>query len=252
LLGSTSTLNRDVNLGLDFSKPYLVDLQSFLVIGLTSAAQLNDQTIGVIKGSPAKGNALDFLNANGITASVSEYATSTALAEALRNGEIKAIASDLPRLMGYQATIAGSSLLQETFSSQPLAVALPENQSQLKDPVNWIVQAPAAAAELGIGFGDLPSRLAQAERGGADLMVITPQTRVFLELNASTTEASSTDASSLGKALGLARGFTREVLARLGAASQRWQRHVSMASTIDQIVARSIVNPDKSGLTRDQ
>jgi hypothetical protein len=83
-------------------------------------------------------------------------------------------------------------------------------------------------------------------------MVITPQTRVFLELNASTTEASSTDASSLGKALGLARGFTQKVLARLGAASQRWQRHVPMASTIDQIVARSIVNPDKSGLTRDQ
>jgi general L-amino acid transport system substrate-binding protein len=242
LLGSTSTLNRDVNLGIDFSKPYLVDMQSFLVMGLQSAAELDSQTIGVINGSTAKGNALGFLNANGITASVKEYATSTELAEALRNGEIKAIASDRTRLMGYQATINGSKLLEETFSIQPLAVALPENQSQLKDAVNWIVQAPAAAAELGIGSGDLPALLAQAERGGADLDAIAPQTRVFLELDASTTDssitdASTTDASSLGKALGLARGFTQKLLARLGNATEMWQRHFPMASNIEQNTA---------------
>jgi hypothetical protein len=69
--------------------------------------------------------------------------------------------------MGYQATISGSSLLEETFSIQPLAVALPENQSRLKDAVNWIVQAPAAATELGISSRDLPGLIAQAERGGA-------------------------------------------------------------------------------------
>ena len=232
LLGSTSTLNRDVNLGIDFSNPYLVDMQSFLVIGLSSAAELKDQTIGVINGSTAKGNALGFLNANGINASVTEYATSTELAEALRNGQIKAIASDRTRLMGYQATITGSALLQETFSIQPLAVALPENQSSLKDAVNWIVQAPAAAAELGIGSGDLPALLAQAERGGADLNAIAPQTRVFLEL-----DATSTDTSSLGKALGLARGFTQKLLARLGNATEMWQRHFPMASNIEQNTA---------------
>jgi general L-amino acid transport system substrate-binding protein len=199
---------------------------------LKSAAELKDQTIGVITGSTAKGNALSFLNANGINASVTEYATSTDLAAALRNGEIKAIASDRTRLMGYQATIAGSSLLEETFSNQPLAVALPENQSQLKDAVNWIVQAPAAATELGIGSGALPGLLAQAERGGADLKAIAPQTRVFLELDPSTS-----DASSLGKALGLARGFTQKVLARLGNATEMWQRHFPTASNIEQNTA---------------
>ena len=232
LLGSTSTLNRDVNFGIDFSKPYLVDVQSFLVRGLKSAAELKDQTIGVITGSTAKGNALSFLNANGINASVTEYATSTDLADALRNGQIKAIASDRTRLMGYQATIAGSSLLEETFSNQPLAVALPENQSQLKDAVNWIVQAPAAATELGIGSGDLPDLLAQAERGGADLNAIAPQTRIFLELDPSTS-----DANSLGKALGLARGFTQKLLARLGNATEMWQRHFPTATNIEQNTA---------------
>jgi general L-amino acid transport system substrate-binding protein len=111
-------------------------------------------------------------------------------------------------------------------------VALPENQSQLKDAVNWIVQAPAAAAELGIGSGDLPALLAQAERGGGDLKAIAAQTRVFLELDPSTS-----DASSLGKALGLARGFTQKVLARLGNATEMWQRHFPTATNIEQNTA---------------
>ncbi len=85
LLGSTSTLSRDVNLGIDFSQPYLVDMQSFLVLGLKSAAELAGKTIGVIAGSTAKDNALAFLSGHGIAASVTEYATSTALSEALRS-----------------------------------------------------------------------------------------------------------------------------------------------------------------------
>jgi ABC-type amino acid transport substrate-binding protein len=232
LLGSTSTLNRDVNLGIDFSQPYLVDMQSFLVLGLKSAAELAGQSIGVINGSTAKDNVLAFLSANGITASVTDYATSTALVEALRSGTIAAIASDRTRLMGYQATISGSSLLEETFSIQPLAVALPENQSRLKDAVNWIVQAPAAATELGISARDLPGLIAQAERGGNDLKAIATQTRVFLEL-----DPSSENSSSLGQALGLARGFTQKVLARLGNTAEMWQRHFPMASNIEQNTA---------------
>ena len=232
LLGSTSTLSRDVNLGIDFSHPYLVDMQSFLVLGLESAAELAGKAIGVIKGSTAKDNALAFLSGNGITASVSEYDTSSDLADALRSGAIAAIASDRTRLMGYQATISGSKLLEETFSTQPLAVALPENQSRLKDAVNWIVQAPAAATELGISSRDLPGLIAQAERGGADLKAIAPQTRVFLDLG-STSDLSN----SLGQALGLARGFTQKVLARLGNTAEMWQRHFPMARNIEQNTA---------------
>ena len=232
LLGSTSNLSRDVNLGIDFSQPYLVDMQSFLGLGLKTSAELSGKSIGVIAGSTAKDNALAFLSANGITASVTEYATSTALVEALRSRAIAAIASDRTRLMGYQATISGSALLEETFSIQPLAVALPENQSRLKDAVNWIVQAPAAATELGLSSRDLPGLIAQAERGGADLNAIASQTRLFLEL-----DPSSDSSSSLGKALGLARGFTQKLLARLGNATELWQRHFPMASNIEQNTA---------------
>jgi general L-amino acid transport system substrate-binding protein len=234
LLGSTSTISRDVTLGIDFSNPYLVGTQSFLVLGLRSAAELAGQTIGVVAGSTAKDNALAFLISHGITASVTEYASSADLTEALRSHAIAAIASDRTRLIGYQATVSGSSLLDEIFSDQLLAVALPENQSQLKDAVNWIVQTPAAATELGIGASDLPALLAQAERGGADLNAIAPQTRVFLELG-----TSGENSGSLGKALGLARGFTQKVLARLGNASELWQRHFPMASTIEQNTAGS-------------
>jgi general L-amino acid transport system substrate-binding protein len=219
LLGSTSTISQDVSLGLDFSRPYLVDMQGLLVKGLSDASQLVGATIGVLNGSTARVNTLRFLASQGITASVSEYANTDALVQALNDGQITAIASDYTRLIGYQARVTGSTLLKETFSAQPLAVALPQNQSNLKDAVNWIVQTPAAAEELGISASDLPKLIEQAERGGADLAAINPQSRIFLELGP------TNPSTSLGKAIGLASGFTQKVLARLGNASELWRRH---------------------------
>jgi hypothetical protein len=195
-------------------------MQSFLVNGLSNASQLADQTIGVLAGSSAKANALAFLNSNGINASILEFPSSTELSEALRTHAIAAIASERTRLLGYQARIPGSTLLEETFSSQPLTVALPENQRRLRDAVNAIIEVPAAAENLGIESSDLPNLIAQSERGGADLNAIDPQVREFLDLG-----SSPDSSSSLGKAVGLAKGFTQRVLARLGNASELWKRH---------------------------
>jgi Ca2+-binding RTX toxin-like protein/ABC-type amino acid transport substrate-binding protein len=215
LLGSS-----DISLGVDSSEPYLLDMQSFLVNGVSNAAQLADQTIGVITGSSAKANALAFLNSNGINAAILEFTASTELAEALRTHAIAAIASERTRLMDYKARIPGSTLLEETFSSQPLTVVLPENQKRLKDAVSAIVEVPAAAENLGIEPSDLPNLIAQSERGGSDFNAIDPQVREFLDLG-----SSPDSSSSLGKAVGLAKGFTQRVLARLGNASELWKRH---------------------------
>lgn len=215
LLGSS-----DISLGVESSEPYLLDMQSFLVNGLSNASQLADQTIGVLAGSSAKANALAFLSSNGINASILEFPSSTELSEALRTYAIAAIASERTRLLGYQALIPGSTLLEETFSSQPFTVALPGNQSRLRDAVNAIVEVPAAAENLGIGSSDLPNLIAQSERGGADLNAIDPQVRGLLDFGSSTDSS-----SSLGKAVGFAKGFTQRVLARLGNARQLWKRN---------------------------
>jgi len=220
VLGSTNTISRDVSLSLDFSRPYLVDVQGLLVKGRSSASQLAGQTIGVLTGSTARVNALSFLASQGITASVREFGSIAALTEALRSDAIAAIATDRTRLLAYQELVDGSTILNETFSPQPLAVALPQNQSSLKDAVNWIVETPAAAERLGLRASDLPDLLAQAERGGSALDAIAPQVRTFLELGPATNPA-----GSLGKAIGLVRGFTQKVLARLGNASELWKRH---------------------------
>jgi len=220
LLGSSSSFNSDISVGVDSSEPYLLDMQSFLVNGLSNAAQLADQTIGVIAGSSAKANALAFLSSNGINASILEFPSSTELAEALRAHAIAAIASERSRLLGYQARIPGSTLLEETFSSQPLTVALPENQSRLRAAVNAIVAVPAAADDLGIEASDLPNLIAQSERGGSYLNAIDPRVREFLDLG-----SSPDSSSSLAKAVGLATGFSQRVLARLGTARQLWKRH---------------------------
>jgi len=221
LLGSRSSiLSSDDNLGIDFSEPYLVDMQSFLVNGPTSAAQLAGQTIGALSGASASANALAFLSANDITASIVEFNSSTELAEALRTHAIAAIASERTRLLGYQAIIPGSQLLDVRFSPQPLVVVLPAQQSRLRDAVNAITQVPATASELGLMDRDVTNLVAQSERGGTELHGIQPQVRGFLDLGTIPDSTGST-----GKAAGLATGFTQRVLSRLGNVSQLWKRH---------------------------
>ena len=220
LLGSSSIFSGDISLDVDFTEPYLVDLQAFLVNGLTSATELAGQAIGVMAGSSAKANALAFLNSNGINASILEFASSTELAAALRTHAIAAIASERTRLLGYQASIPGSHLLEESFSPQPFVVALPNHQGRLREAVNAITQVPATAAALGLLDSDVANLVAQAARGGTDLNAIEPQVREFLDLG------SSSDSSGfMGNVVGLSTGFTQRVLARLGNASQLWKRH---------------------------
>jgi hypothetical protein len=183
-------------------------------------AELAGQTIGVMAGTSAKANALAFLNANSINASILEFLSSFELAEAMRTHAIAAIASERSRLLGYQATIPGSQLLEERFSPQPLVMALKEQQTRLRNAVNAIVKVPARAEELGLLDSDVSYLVAQSERGRSELNAINPQVREFLELG-----SSPDSSSSLGNAVDLATGFTRRVLSRLGNASQLWKRH---------------------------
>ncbi len=220
LLGSSSILSSDISVGVHLSEPYLVDMQTFLVNGLSSATELAGQTIGVMAGSSAKANALAYLNSNGINASILEFPSSTELAAALRTHAIAAIASERTRLLSYQASIPGSQLLEESFAPQPFVVALQNHQGRLREAVNAITQVPAIAAGLGLIDSDVSNLVAQSKRGGTDLNAIQPQVREFLDL-----ESSPDSSGFMGKVVGLSAGFTKRVLARLGNASQLWKRH---------------------------
>ena len=143
LLGSTSTLSRDVNLGIDFSQHYLVDMQSFLVLGLKSDAELAGKTIGVIAGSTAKDNALAFLSGHGIAASVTEYATSTALSEALRSAAN----------IGFSALDASGSLqgVDAAGIARALAIAIFGDATR----VNFVTDLPFSSTFAAVANGEV-------------------------------------------------------------------------------------------------
>jgi hypothetical protein len=173
-------------------------------------------------GSSAKTNALAYLNSNGINASILEFTSSTELTAALRTHAIAAIAAERSRLLGYQASIPGSQLLEESFAPQLLVVALQNHQGPLREAVNAIAQVPAIAAALGLIDSDVSNLVAQSERGGTDFNAIQPQVREFLDLG------SIPDSSGfMGIVAGLSTGFTQRVLTRLGNARQLWKRHFS-------------------------
>ena len=224
LFNSTATLSRDLTLGVDFSQPYFIDSQGILVTatsGVTTADELKGATIGVLEGSTTYSQLQLFLNSHTIEANIKTFTTVTELMEAMRSGAIQALSTDRSILFSYQSQLEDTRILDEMFSEQPLAAAVPENQSAFSNSVTWITQTPIEAERLNISAANLPNLIEQSQRSQEDLEAINLEKRSFLELG------DSQPAGSIGKALGLTRGFTQKVIARLGNAAELWNRHFS-------------------------
>jgi len=221
-VGATQTLSRDIQLGIDFSSPLLVDTQSLLVPEGTTLMDLDQQVIGVIEGSTAIPNVQAFLASQGLTARLRVYPGPDALLDGFRAGEVAALSSDRTRLESYRRQLnSGAHLLEVSFAEQPLAFALADNNSALRDAVSWVLQVPALADQLDLSARDLPMLLSRAASSEEERQALDPAVRALLALPTEQEQATS----SLGDSLGLDRRFGRNTLARTGNLDELWQRH---------------------------
>ncbi len=122
----------------DFSITYFMDGQRLLVpkdSDIESADDLAGKTVGTARGSTSEKN----IKVIQPQASVLAYDTYPQAFLAMKRGEVEAVTTDTSILLGLRNADEnpdGWKLVGEAFSSEPYAVAVPENDSDFRDFVN--------------------------------------------------------------------------------------------------------------------
>lgn len=133
---ASTTITRGRESAVDFTIPYFEDGQGLLVptgSTITSYYDLDDKTVGVVKGSTSAANMAQ-VAPNATIVSHTDYG---ALFDALKDGAVDAITSDTLILIGLHRHQADSyQLAGPRFSTEPYGIAVPENQSDLRDAIN--------------------------------------------------------------------------------------------------------------------
>ena len=144
-------------------------------------------------------------------------------------GAVEAIAQDGALLAGFQrqlindANPIATTLVNGQLSYEPIAAVVDENQSKLLDMVNAVIAILKQAAALGVTSDNVNQKLIDATATDA-----TAALRQLFQLNTTT------------------------ALTSIGITSQRVTDLIAAVGNMDQIVARSIVNPDQNVLARDK
>jgi general L-amino acid transport system substrate-binding protein len=232
LRAATVNLWRDGSFGVDFSDPYLATGLKVLTLsstGISRIDQLNGSTIGVISGTTAAQNLNLALSKTGESARIVTYASATDLYDAFRSGAVEAIARDGALLAGLQQQLTNdanpipTTLLNGQLSYEPIAAVVDENQSKLLDMVNSVIAILNQAAALGVTADNVNQKLIEANDPAAPAAL-----KQLFQLNSST------------------------ALTSIGITSQRVTNLIAAVGNMDQIVARSIINPEQNVLASDK
>ncbi|MGA0198236.1 MAG: transporter substrate-binding domain-containing protein, partial [Prochlorotrichaceae cyanobacterium] len=167
--------------------------------GITEPQDLNGATIGVVIDTNARQNLGNVLGSAGISYNLAEFATQAELLNAYDQGTVGAIVLDN---LNLNQRPADSTILNLELSVEPLALALPENESAWADVVRWVVQVPAVAESLGITSLNLESLVTSSD----------PAIQRFLGLT-----------GNLGQSLGIANNFAAQVIRTQGNFEEYWQ-----------------------------
>jgi ABC-type amino acid transport substrate-binding protein len=201
-----------------------------LLVGSTipNLSALQSQTLGGLGDSHDVAAIETYLLDRGIRAQLRFFADSTALMAAYRTGRIQAIVGIEPLLQVYANRLGdGSRLLPDRFAPVALGALVSAQQPDLRDLVGSLLQVPKTAADLGLTQRSLEVALQQANLGAAERELIDPAVRALLELDPEN-PSRPVEHQGLGAALGLARGFSRSLLRRLGNANELIGRHLKV------------------------
>ncbi len=200
----------DTNLKVDFSPIHLYNSQQILVKGdrnIDDIFDLKGLTIGTTKGTNAGKNLVSFFKSQGIDFTLREYEQSQ-LIEAYAKGEIDAASSDRTLLyssLQFLSDPKNNKILDTEISKEPLAVTIPENDSEWADIVKWVTYAPIQAEEFGITKENINEFLADKTN---------PAINRFLGLE-----------DNLGKELGLKNDFVTNIIKQVGNYGEIYNRN---------------------------
>ncbi|MUG94706.1 DUF4347 domain-containing protein [Scytonema sp. UIC 10036] len=210
-IGATHNLARDTSLNLDFSPVVLYDSQGVIVRAdrnIKTLLDLKGMTIGTLADSTSTQNLQNYLGRLGLPFVGRTFANTDELFAAYERGEIDAVSIDSTLLKGRIPTLSnpnGHKILDGELSKEPLALVLPENQSEWADVIRWVTYATTQAEEFGINSANVDDFIVNSTDSAI---------RRFLGVE-----------GNLGEALGLDKDFVVDVIKAVGNYDELYKRH---------------------------
>ena len=221
----------DAALNIDYGPVYLYDNQALLVresSNIDNVVDLQDKKIGVVKNTASEQNLASYFKDEEISFISQTFESTEEMLQAYDRGEIDAISSNRSTLFSSLEKLTEPEqhkFLDEELSKAPLALAIPENDSEWGDIVRWVTYALIQAEETGLTSEDIDDfvefindSIDAFETFGLDGLdsEIPPTITRFLGLG---------EEDNLGEALGLPKDFVVQIIKQVGNYGEIYERH---------------------------
>jgi general L-amino acid transport system substrate-binding protein len=218
---TTWTATRDGGEGATFLQPTFYDGQGMMVAadsGITELAGLEGGVVCVAGGTTSEGNvATEFERLGLAVPEVQSFDDVNLLQQAFQEGRCDGWSSDRSQLTGLRSNYPDGpealTILEGTFSKEPLAPAVRDGDSQWAQVVEWAVMATIQAEEFGITSANVDQ-----ERESDN-----PSVRSFLGSEVEGEEG----AAVLDPGLGLPTDFAYQVVSQVGNYAEIYDEHIA-------------------------
>ncbi|RBL81135.1 amino acid ABC transporter substrate-binding protein [Streptomyces cavourensis] len=217
LLNTTTwTLSRDGN-GALFAGVTFYDGQGVMVKkgSIGSAKELDGGSICTNQGSTTELNLLDFFRANKVSNEVITFATVQEASAAYQAGRCDAWSADGGILASFRSKMNKPDehiILKERLSKEPLGAAVRQGDDPWLNVVRWTLFAMHAAEELGLNSKNIAEQAASSTN---------PEILRFVGKE-----------GALGKVLGLPPDWAMQIVAKVGAYDEVYDRNVGKDSPL--------------------
>ena len=219
LRNTTWTLQRDVELGLEFVGVNYYDGQGFMVrkdLGVSSATELDGASVCIQVGTTTEMNLADYFGANGMSYESIPVETNSEADAAYLAGRCDIYTTDASGLYASRAGYPDPSahvVLPEIVSKEPLGPSVRGNDSEWADVVRWSLNAMIIAEEKGITSGNVDDMIANSP---------DPETQRLLGVKA-----------GYGAWLGLDDAWAANIIRQVGNYSESFEKHIGVNTMIN-------------------
>jgi general L-amino acid transport system substrate-binding protein len=214
---STWTMEREVDLGLNFPATTYFDGQGFMVrrsLKTESALELENKAICVLAGTTTELNLADFFRNNRVSYKPATFPTAEEALKAYSDGKCDALTSDISQLHAQRIRLdkpADHTILPDIISKEPLGPAVRQDDVQWMNIVKWVHFAMLSSEELGIDQKNI----------GEAMQSQKPSVRRLLGVE-----------GSLGEQLGLTKDWAARIVRLVGNYGEVFERNVGTASKL--------------------
>ena len=221
---TTWTLQRDVELGLEFVGVNYYDGQGFMVpasLGVSSATELDGASVCIQVGTTTEMNLADYFSANGMSYEAVPVETNSEADAAYTAGRCDVYTTDASGLYASRAGYPDPSahvVLPEIVSKEPLGPSVRHGDSAWADIVRWSLNAMIIGEEKGITSANVDEM-----KNSKD-----PEVLRLLGVN----QVGDTGAG-YGQWLNLSDDWAYNILQQVGNYSESFERHIGPNTPIN-------------------